>query len=411
MLIDVLLLEDDPAKKQRLLSFLESKKGELFGRIDTALCTTDALSLLRAHQYDLLIADVVVPTVLGGEPNESYVVDLFHEIDEGIGGIHRPRYSLAISAAEGLSADSKNFFIGRPWGILRYDESNDEFQTTIEKICRFISDQRGQVATSRSCDFFIITALLDPEFSALEVSNRINWTALEPLDSTQFVRFGKIDVSGRIRTVAAAFAPRMGPVAAAVLTAKAVLLLQPKLIVMTGICAGIPSKASIGDVVAADLSWDWQSGKYIDKSGEEVFEISPHQVPMDDRIRPALTLLKRDEEFWSSFASLAQKTGTNLPKLVLGPMASGSAVLADARVSDRIKSMQHRNVSGLDMETYGVYAAAQSCNPEIKFVSLKSVCDNGDRQKDDKYQEYASTIGAATAVRFIERYSENFLGE
>ena len=35
---------------------------------------------------------------------------------------------------------------------------------------------------------------------------------------------------------------------------------------MCGICAGIPGKAAIGDVIAADSSWDWQSGKYTDKA-------------------------------------------------------------------------------------------------------------------------------------------------
>jgi nucleoside phosphorylase len=407
-MIDVLLLEDDPAKKARLLTFLDLKKGVLFGRVDTALCTSDALSRLKDHQYDLLIADVVVPAALGGEPNESFAVELFNEIDEGVGGLLRPKYTVAVSASEGLLPQSKDFFVGRPWGILKYDESNDEFLTTIHKICEFIVTQKGQIAVARSCDVCVITALLEPEFSAVENSG-VSWSALEPLDSTQFIRLGKIVVDGEERTVAAAFAPRMGPVSSAVLTAKVVLQLKPKLIVMSGICAGIPGKANIGDVVAADPSWDWQSGKFIDKNGDEVFEIAPHQVPIDDRLRPALTLLKRDEEFWNSLAPDAVKAGTALPRMVVGPLASGSAVLADSRVSDRIKSTQHRNVTGLDMEVYGVYAAAQACDPEMKFIALKAVCDNGDRQKDDKYQEYAAKVSAAATVRFIQKYAGGFL--
>ncbi|MNG30261.1 hypothetical protein D3C84_1158460 [compost metagenome] len=85
-------------------------------------------------------------------------------------------------------------------------------------------------------------------------------------------------------------------------------------------------------------------------------------------------------------------------------MATGSSVLADVRVSERIRTVQHRNVAGLDMETYGVYAAVSSTSTKMDFLSLKSVCDNGDRKKDDKFQHYASMISAKAAERFIRRY-------
>jgi nucleoside phosphorylase len=410
MTIDVLLLEDDPAKKTRLLSFLNGRRGDTFGRIDTSLCTADAIARMCSNDYDLLIADIVVPSSLGGAPDETYAVDLFHQIDERVGGIRPPRFSLAISAAEGLSPASREFFVGRPWGILKYDESNDEFLSTIEKICTFVAGQGQRDPVQRHCDVFMITALMDPEFVALENSRDITWSPLEPLDTTQFVRFGTLSCTGGAPvTIAAAFAPRMGPVAAAALTAKAVMQLKPKLILMCGICAGVPGKAAIGDVVAAEFAWDWQSGKYADMDGNEHFEIAPHQVPMDDRLRPALTLLKRDGDFWNSLAPLALQAKVSLPKLVLGPIASGSSVLADSRISDRIKATQHRSLTGLDMEVYGVYAAAQSCDPNVKFLALKAVCDNGDRQKDDKYQGYASQVAAAAATRLVGCYLSGIL--
>jgi nucleoside phosphorylase len=407
MTMDVLLLEDDPAKKTRLLGYLQSEKGKLFGRIDTALCTNDAVTRLIENQYDLFISDVVVPASLGGEPNEMYAVDLFQQIDEGIGDIRRPRYSLAISAADELSLESKDFFVGRPWGILKYDEASDEFRITIAKICAFINGQNDHEAKARTCDIFIITALLDPEYSAIEAVAGVSWSPFEPLDRSQLIRFGEIKVKGKSIRIATAFAPRMGPVPSAVLTAKVITSLRPKLVLMSGICAGIPAKAEIGDVIAAELSWDWQSGKYLDKNGEEAFEIAPHQVSIDDRLRPLLTHLKRDEQFWKSLAHLSVEAGAPLPKLVVGPMASGSAVLADARVSDRIKTSQHRSVAGLDMEVYGVYASAYACDPEMRFLALKAVCDNGDKQKDDRYQAYAATVSAAATVRFIELYAES----
>jgi nucleoside phosphorylase len=201
----------------------------------------------------------------------------------------------------------------------------------------------------------------------------------------------------------------MGPVASAMLVAKAVLNLKPQLVVIVGICAGIQGKADIGDVIAADISWDWQSGKYFDKNGKEHFEISPHQIAIDEKTRSQLMLLKRDNDFWASLGTISAKYSRKPPKLVIGPIATGSSVLADARVSDRIKSTQHRNLAGLDMEVYGAYAAALYCDPNVRFLALKAVCDKGDRQKDDSFQQYASEVAAQTAVHFLRSYAEPLL--
>lgn len=56
------------------------------------------------------------------------------------------------------------------------------------------------------------------------------------------------------------------------------------------------------------------------------------------------------------------------------------------------------------METYGVYASVSATLTDSDFVSLKSVCDNGDKKKDDKYQQYASLISAKVVEHFLRKY-------
>jgi nucleoside phosphorylase len=197
----------------------------------------------------------------------------------------------------------------------------------------------------------------------------------------------------------------MGPVQSAILVTKA-LALNPKIVVMGGICAGIPSKAGIGDVIAADVSWDWQSGKYIDKDGQEEFEISPHQLDIPDSLRSKLLQLKTDQSFWNSVAPKSQALSLPMPKLVIGPMATGSSVLADDRVVSRIREGQHKNVVGLDMETYGVYAAVQATSPSTFVISLKAVCDKGDKKKDDRYQAFAAEISSKAIEHFLLNLGE-----
>lgn len=407
MPLDILLLEDDPSKKSRLLALLGSDK-DLFGSIDTALCTSDALRLMTVKRYDLFLADVVVPAVFGGEKSENNCIALFEQLDEGVGGVQIPHYCLPMSACKEITQEAHEFFRGRPWGILAYTDASEECLESVRKTAEFVLNEKLRDGGGPSVDVFVITALMEPEFSAVEALG-LRWDPFEPLDSSQLVRFGTFQSGGRDYRIGAAFCPRMGPVAAAVLTTKIMRKLNPRLVLMAGICAGIPGKAQIGDVIAADISWDWQSGKYVSKNNEECFEIAPHQIDLDALSRNQLIYLKRDKQFWDSLAKTALEAKAELPKLVIGPMATGASVLADERVAERIKSNQHKNVAGLDMETYGVYAAVQSCNERARVISMKAVCDLGNKKKNDEFQEYASKVSAAAVFHFLTTYAAPLL--
>jgi nucleoside phosphorylase len=409
MALDVLLLEDDPAKKTRLLALLNERK-DLFSRVDTVICASDARRNMGERQYDLFVADVVVPKELGGAKSEEHCIALFEEMDDGHGEIHCPSFSLPMSSSGELSDAAHDFFRGRPWGILPYTETTEDCLLTVEKVAKFVLNEKTRNAERPPVDVFILTALMEPEFAALEGID-FQWKPFEPLDRSQLVRFGTIQSDGREYSVAAGFSQRMGPVAASILTMKALLAYRPSVVAMAGICAGIPGKADIGDVIATEISWDWQSGKYVDKNGAEGFQIAPHQLGIHDTCRNALWMLKRDDEFWRSLAPRAIEAKVKQPRLVLGPMATGSSVLADTRVADRIKENQHKNVAGLDMETYGVFAAAQAYSHDTKVVSLKSVCDKGDIKKNDRYQSYAASVSALALHRFLSQHLRTLLDE
>jgi nucleoside phosphorylase len=126
---------------------------------------------------------------------------------------------------------------------------------------------------------------------------------------------------------------------------------------------------------------------------------------VDEEIRTQLMLLKRDSDFWASLGIVSAKFEKKAPRLVIGPLATGSSVLADARVAERIRSTQHRGLVGLDMEVYGAYASARACGTKTKFLALKSVCDMGDMKKDNKFQPYAAQIAAMVVAHFLKKFS------
>lgn len=406
-MLKILVLEDDPSKKGHLLSYL-SASPELVEEVDTAICSEHAQRLLQEKAYDLFIVDIVVPKILGGEKNERNSIELVEMIDDEVDGLLKPTHLLPVSSSASLSSQAYDFFKARPWGILPYNETDTSSLESIKKIIEYLARQNSSAL--RPADVVIITALAEPEFQAVEALP-FAWGPYEPLDNMHLYRRGSFVsvANGRSHQVVAVFCLRMGPVQASILTTKSITAFSPRLVIMAGICAGMPKKTEIGDVVAADVCWDWQSGKFIDANGVEGFQIAPHHLDIHESLRTPLFRLKKDTDHWRSFAESAIEVRVGIPKIVVGPMATGSSVLADERVSERIKEQQHKNLVGLDMETYGVYAAVQACGPQTSVISLKSVCDKGDIQKNDEFQAYASLVSARTVERFLTHHSDSII--
>lgn len=404
--LKTLIVEDNPNKKKKLFERLSSLP-DIFCDPDVVVSTSEALRRLQESEYDLMILDIVVPLKPQGDPDEQNAVDLLTRIDAGVISIKRPKFVLQISSVSTLSNATRDFLRGRPWGCIQYSEDSTQALDDVEHVGRWIHQQSQIDQHVSACDVFVATALEEPEFVALEAAAP-NLGPLVPLDSTQLIRNFSVNCGERTIRVGAGFAPRMGPVASAILCTKVIEMLRPKLIVMAGICGAIGSKASIGDLVAADASWDWQSGKYINEGGAD-FQIAPHQLGVSSEVRSILIKMKRDERLWGSFARDAIGVKTDLPKLVLGPMATGASVIADERITKKIREEQHKNVVAVDMETYAVYAAAASASYRIGVLSLKAVCDRADVVKDDRYQSYAAKVSARCVLNLLEEYGDELL--
>ena len=91
-------------------------------------------------------------------------------------------------------------------------------------------------------------------------------------------------------------------------------------------------------------------------------------------------------------------------RIHLGPLASGAAVLADSKVSERLLSL-HRKLLGIDMETYGVFCAASEASvPRPQPLVIKGICDFADEEKGDDLQRYAAYTSACVLARFAEEW-------
>lgn len=405
----VLIVDDSPRRYKALTDRL-IEEGISEEDVHCVTCAQHARASLAEHNFDLMILDVVLPLRAQDDPQPQHSRELLEQLIED-DDLIRPRQIVGITAHADVTKDTIQYFQDNLWTVVDYTDASDAWLEQIINCLRFLKGG-GVSDTSQgsAVDVAVVCALSDPELSQV-LRLPWNWSAARPLDEATFIHAGHFEVADRKITVAAASASRMGMVSSALLSAKLIQYLSPKFVVMTGICAGMKSKTNFGDVVLADPCWDWQSGKRTHDEGQPVFAISPHQIGVDPSVRAKFEQLKMRHDVLAAIQSgfAASSPSTKL-KLVIGPMASGSSVLADPNATEEIRK-QHRELCAVEMEAYGVYAAATYAGSQRPRVfAIKSVCDFADSDKNDEFQQYAAYTSAKAMEAFFQLFAEMLFG-
>jgi nucleoside phosphorylase len=254
-------------------------------------------------------------------------------------------------------------------------------------------------------DIAIITAV-EVEFKSVYNLRGVDWKQNRDIseDTTTTYYEGVFKTETKELKVILAQAPQMGMPAAAVLSTKLINNFCPKYLAMVGIAAGVRDEIDLGDILVAEQCWDYGSGKYeFDKDKKiTTFYPDPKSIPIHQTVRAMFQRVQNKfnaiiEDGWQDSNS---KPKTRL-KTIIGPLASGAAVLADeGNYITQIKT-HSRKLKGIDMETYGVYYAAANCSePMPKVFSIKAICDFADSEKKDSYQSYAAYVSANFLYNF-----------
>jgi nucleoside phosphorylase len=92
-------------------------------------------------------------------------------------------------------------------------------------------------------------------------------------------------------------------------------------------------------------------------------------------------LTKQPQEFDEIKRAWPGEAPSTSLKMLIGPVALGAAVLADEEKISSIER-QHRKLLAIEMETYGLFAAAAEARvPQPATLSLKSISDFADEAK------------------------------
>ena len=205
---------------------------------------------------------------------------------------------------------------------------------------------------------------------------------------------------GRQRTLVHAKIGEMGMTAAAATAMKVIFTFRPRYLIMVGIAAGVVKEEledqRYGDVVVADVVWNYSMGKFVSPDKAEIRYGNLGFLPRSTAAAIPEDILP--------YLRAAAASPENPCHVYIGPMACGSTVVANRELLDKQIYSQYRQTAGLDMESYAVvYAANHASDPKPVPIITKSVCDFADSGKSDDYQRFAAYSSCEFAKFLYEK--------
>lgn len=370
-----LLIEDDDDKRQAIVAYLNLKDAQC--KLDEADNLADARRLLLTKIYDLVIFDIFLPLTHGGSE-----VDISSEIvSEFAKSKNYFSESITITKYNDGVLEHSRLFNDNGITVIHYCDQDEIWKQRLDlKI--------GRIQNKARCDFLIFCALTKERaaysstFAILGEQKTIGGLNCQEITIDRF--------NGLCITPS-----NMGLVNMAIAATKGIEIFRPKIVAMSGICAGVPGEANLLDLLIGDICWEYQTGKF---KGSE-FKQEPYQAKISTTIKAELSQLAEDDAFILRLKEGLYDTELKTSKAKVVPISSGSAVIADEDKMAEI-GLQHRKMAGVEMEMYSLYEAATQSQFNPAFFGVKAVVDMGNSEKGDTLHDTACIISA----RFVASY-------
>ena len=241
------------------------------------------------------------------------------------------------------------------------------------------------------------------EIERQAVMRMFDWHEFAVEGDRQIYMEAFIERDGKKLRVISAQQDEMGMTASATLTTKMIFQFKPQYVIMPGIAAGTGNisdsdEQEYGDVLLANCVWNFSNGKYVSPNVAEI-------VFGEIGFNPRPTMVKISGSHLKSIIDYAN-SNQNEFYVHIGPLASGTAVVANKSILQKQVMTSFMDTEGVEMEGYGVaYAASHAPDPRPEIIIAKSVCDFADERKDDTFQRFA----AYTSCGFVKDLLEKVL--
>jgi|GEM_PF-155693 len=404
MTLRVLVVEDDAQKAEHVVAAIRDSLDTELVEVNVSTTAVDAARRLGDTEYDLLVLDLMLPMRDGEPPREDAGLKLLGQLQLRAGRL--PRYVMGLTSHEQLSSKQSSEFEKEFWQVLTYDAASSEWVERLKvKVLQLAALREQELrAEDYLVDLAIVTAVHEVELDAV-LKLPGGWQA-EPADSGDGTLYwrGEFARDERRVSVVAACADEMGMPASAALAMKIACTRRPRVLAMVGIAAGV--KGDFGEILIADRAWDYGSGKKKrDKLRGSIFLPEPSQIPVEPLVKAQLKQFRKRSDMLEKIRNDWGEPVASILKTQMGPFASGAAVLEDREVIEAMAENLQRKLVGVEMEAYGVLAAARiSRHPRPSAIVVKSICDFGDERKGDEYQAYAAYTSASFVYEFALEY-------
>lgn len=242
------------------------------------------------------------------------------------------------------------------------------------------------------------------EIEKQAVMRMYDWTDLHIDGDDQPYMEAFVEKDGRKLRIISSQQDEMGMTASAALTMKMISLFAPEYVIMPGIAAGTgnitdSNDEEYGDVLLASSVWNFSNGKYVSPNEAEI-------VFGEVGFNPRPTVVNISGDYMDAILKYV-KSNKNEFLTHFGPLASGTAVVANKTVLQKQVITRFEDTKGVEMEGYGVaYAATHAKNPKPHVIIAKSVCDFADERKDDKFQQFAAYTSCGLVKDLLEKVLE-----
>lgn len=402
--------------------------------VEQATCFSEAQSLLEKNYFDVIILDLKIPIMPGGDARLENAKALYDFVKKG--ALSRPFYIVGLTSVEENEVRTV-FEENANFSIHQYD-TEGKWLTKLSSQVEFVVGAKAGLSSylrnNSGIDVLIVTARRRNEFDP--IVKAIEWVG--DFHQPRSVLAGMVNEFGFIKlnpatelSVGVVCLDEMGLSHSAAMVANIINMFRPRHLAMLGMCCGLkkitdpdnPHKGALcklGDIVIAAETCCWDEGKYEDN--DPILNGSPFfnnravtKSPEREFWRSVDRYLDRDQEkIETNVAEYYRKQDlAKIQRQLIGDVkfspdaslhwgliVSGACVIDS---NDMIGSITTRFplAKALEMEAHSVYAAADCCmGLRPKTLVVKGVADFGDGTKAKPVQAIAS-VGSYLAYKLI----------
>lgn len=410
-MLKILLVEDSQDKIREILKTIVGVDGITDNQVDVAHTVHDAKVALTKTRYGLLILDMHLPIKNVTLPVHNAGLRILTAIDQR--KVLQPKYVVGMTEYDESLELAQASFRTFLRTLIKFSFTNVAWRTALEESLKYLVAQDSPPYSNDGSTYHVdvgIVCALQEELDVLLTIMEAGWKLVTiPHEQVMYYE-GNIQINKVTISLVAVATPEMGMPGAAVAATKMIYTFRPRLLVMAGLCAGVRDKTDYGDILIANPCFNLGSGKWVGNKDEDTldFHSAQYQMRLVAGVRTIITSSLGCKKWMQSiYRKYTAEKPQKPPKIMMDAMASGGSVIQSATMMKSIR-IQHKNLIGLEMESYAVFAAAEYVSePRPHCISIKSVCDFGDEEKCDKYRSYACYTSVQYLVKFAHDYYSN----